>query len=160
MQMQISSSPTFSCYAIQLLKQLANCSLLCLQLLQYNVVNEYIYSHLSAMQCGRKQKSCKTYDCFNSVHAWMKNTDGYDCKICLLIQSVALFLDCCIIFGWLHPIRIITACGCRFICLFFYGVYLMLQSEKPLDSDYLSYSDMWQSEHLVNKVNLMKYEAK
>ena len=48
----------------------------------------------------------------------MKNTDGYDCKICLLIQSVALFLDCCIIFGWLHPIRIITAYACRFICFF------------------------------------------
>ena len=36
---------------------------------------------------------------------------------------------------------IITAYACRFICLFLYGLYLMLQSEKPLDSDYLSYSD-------------------
>ena len=47
--------------------------------------------------------------------------DMIHCKICLLIQSVALFLDCCIIFGWLHPIRIITAYACRFICLFFTG---------------------------------------
>ena len=122
-------------------------------------MNKYIRTSVRCNEVENKSLAKPRIALTPSTLGWKILMDMIVHKICLLIQSVAMFLDCCIIFWMVTSYQDHYSLRMSFH-LFFYGVYLMLQSEKPLDSDYLSYSDMWQSEHLVNKVNLMKYEAK
>ena len=79
-------------------------------------------------------------------------------KICLLIQSVAMFLDCCIIFWMVTSYQDHYSLRMSFhLFVFIRVIFDVTIGEATL----LRLSELLrQSEHLVHKVNLMKYEAK
>ena len=119
-------------------------------------MNKYIRTSVRCNVVENKSLAKPRIALTPSTLGWKILMDMIVHKICLLIQSVAMFLDCCIIF-WM-----VTSYQDHYSLRMSFHLFVFIRVIFDVtigEATWLRLSEL-QSEHLVHKVNLMKYEAK
>ena len=121
-------------------------------------MNKYIRTSVRCNEVENKSLAKPRIALTPSTLGWKILMDMIVHKICLLIQSVAMFLDCCIIF-WM-----VTSYQDHYSLRMSFHLFVFIRVIFDVtigEATWLRLSELLrQSEHLVHKVNLMKYEAK